>query len=56
LRYLRQQVQCDRIVIGTDDSFPTADMDPLGSLKLAGFTEEEINRIANGNPSVLFKI
>ena len=56
LRYLKQQVQCDRIVLGTDDSFPPADRDPLGSLKSAGFTTEEIQQIANVNPSALFKI
>jgi aminocarboxymuconate-semialdehyde decarboxylase len=56
LRYLRQQVSCDRIVLGTDDPFPPADRDPLGSLALAGFTAEEIQQVAQFNPATLFKL
>jgi aminocarboxymuconate-semialdehyde decarboxylase len=56
LRYLKQQVQCDRMVLGTDDSFPPADSDPLGSLRSAGFTAEEIHQIAEVNPAQLFKV
>jgi hypothetical protein len=44
----------DRLVIGSDDGFPPADHDPLGSLRRAGFSEEEIHRIAEANPRRLF--
>ena len=54
LRYLASRVGVDRLVIGSDDGFPPADHDPLGSLRRAGFGEEEIHRIADGNPRRLF--
>jgi aminocarboxymuconate-semialdehyde decarboxylase len=44
----------DRLVIGTDDGFPPADRDPLASLRQAGFTKEEIGRIADENPRRIF--
>jgi aminocarboxymuconate-semialdehyde decarboxylase len=54
LRYLAQRVGVERIVIGTDESFPPADRDPLGSLRGAGFSPEELRRIADDNPRALF--
>jgi aminocarboxymuconate-semialdehyde decarboxylase len=54
LRYLASRVGVDRLVIGTDDGFPPADRDPLGSLRRAGFKEEEIHRIAETTPRGLF--
>jgi aminocarboxymuconate-semialdehyde decarboxylase len=54
LRYLVSRVGADRLVIGSDDGFPPADHDPLGSLRRAGFSEEEILRIADANPRELF--
>ena len=45
----------DRLVIGSDDGFPPADHDPLGSLRRAGFSEEEVHLIADGNPRRLFE-
>ncbi len=54
LRYLASRVGVDRLVIGTDDGFPPADHDPLGSLRRAGFSKEEIHRIAEANPRGLF--
>jgi aminocarboxymuconate-semialdehyde decarboxylase len=54
LRYLTSRVGVDRLVIGTDDGFPPADHDPLGSLRRAGFSKEEIHRIADANPRGLF--
>src|SRR5439155_25822995 len=56
LRYLASRVQVDRLVIGSDDGFPPADHDPLGSLRGAGFTAEEIERIAELNPRGLFRL
>ena len=55
LRHLASLVNVDRIVIGTDDSFPPADHDPLGTLRSAGFSDEEIHRIAEINPRELFR-
>jgi aminocarboxymuconate-semialdehyde decarboxylase len=54
LRYLESRVGVDRLVVGTDDGFPPADRDPLGSLRRAGFTPEELHRIADENPRRLF--
>lgn len=54
LRYLAQLVGTERIVVGTDESFPPADRDPLGSLRRAGFAEADIRRIADENPRALF--
>jgi aminocarboxymuconate-semialdehyde decarboxylase len=56
LRHLASLVSVDRIVIGTDDSFPPADHDPLGTLQRAGFSDEEIHRIAERNPRELFRL
>jgi aminocarboxymuconate-semialdehyde decarboxylase len=55
LRYLASRVGVERLVIGTDDGFPPADHDPLGSLRRAGFSAEEIRRIAEANPRGLFE-
>ncbi|MBM3217760.1 MAG: hypothetical protein FJZ38_03610 [Candidatus Rokubacteria bacterium] len=54
LRYLTSRVGVDRLVIGTDEGFPPADYDPLGSLRRAGFTDDEARRIAESNPRSLF--
>jgi aminocarboxymuconate-semialdehyde decarboxylase len=54
LRYLTSRVGVDRLVLGTDDGFPPADLDPLGSLRRAGFTADEIHRVAEANPRGLF--
>jgi aminocarboxymuconate-semialdehyde decarboxylase len=43
-------------VIGSDDSFPPADHDPIGSLRRAGFTGEQIHQIAETNPRALFRL
>jgi aminocarboxymuconate-semialdehyde decarboxylase len=56
LRYLASRVGVDRLVIGSDDGFPPADHDPLGSLKRAGFEPEEIDRIGAANPCRLFRL
>jgi aminocarboxymuconate-semialdehyde decarboxylase len=54
LRYLTSRVGVDHLVIGSDDGFPPADHDPLGSLRRAGFSDEEIHRIAEATPRRLF--
>ncbi len=56
LRFLADTVGTDRMVIGTDDSFPPADHDPIGSLQAAGFDAEEIGIIGTQNPKRLFHL
>jgi len=56
LRYLASRVEIDRLVIGSDDGFPPADLDPLGSLRRAGFTPDEIHQIGERNPRALFRL
>jgi aminocarboxymuconate-semialdehyde decarboxylase len=55
LRYLAGVVGTDRIVVGTDESFPPADRDPMGSLRRAGFSASELHAIAEDNPRRLFR-
>jgi aminocarboxymuconate-semialdehyde decarboxylase len=55
LRFLADSVGVGRMVIGTDDSFPPADHDPLGSLRAAGFVPAEIETIADSNPRRIFR-
>jgi aminocarboxymuconate-semialdehyde decarboxylase len=56
LRFLAESVGVSRMVIGTDDSFPPADHDPLGSLRAAGFAPGEIEAIAETNPRRIFRL
>jgi aminocarboxymuconate-semialdehyde decarboxylase len=56
LRYLASLVGVDRLVIGSDDSFPPADLDPLGSLRAAGLGADDIHRIGETNPRRLFRL
>jgi aminocarboxymuconate-semialdehyde decarboxylase len=54
LRFLADLVGLDRLVLGTDYSFPPADMNPLASIKAAGFSPAEIEAIVEENPRRLF--
>jgi aminocarboxymuconate-semialdehyde decarboxylase len=56
LSYLASRVQTDRLLIGSDDSFPPADRNPLDSLRRTGFSREEIHQIAELNPRRLFRL
>ena len=56
LRYLKDLVGIGQILLGTDLPFPPGDPDPLASLRDAGFTPEEIARVAETNPRALFRI
>ena len=56
LRYLADRVQVDRVVLGSDDSFPPADREPLSSLRAAGFDASQIRRITEDNPRQLFRL
>jgi aminocarboxymuconate-semialdehyde decarboxylase len=54
LRFLADLVSLDRLVLGTDYSFPPADLSPLASLRAAGFSAVEIKKIVEDNPRRLF--
>jgi aminocarboxymuconate-semialdehyde decarboxylase len=54
LRFLADFVGMDRLVLGTDYSFPPADLQPLASLRAAGFSTPDVSRIADKNPRRLF--
>ncbi len=50
LRFLAECVGIDRLAIGTDESFPPADADPLAGIRAAGFSAAEIEAIGEANP------
>jgi aminocarboxymuconate-semialdehyde decarboxylase len=54
LRWLADRVSVARLVLGTDTSFPPADLDPLGSVRRAGFSPADIEAIVERNPRILF--
>ncbi|HTM73951.1 MAG TPA: amidohydrolase family protein, partial [Pseudolabrys sp.] len=54
LRFLADLVGVDRLVLGTDYSFPPADLSPLASLKAAGFDAADTKKITEDNPRRLF--
>ena len=54
LRWLATRVSVDRIVLGSDYSFPPADRDPLGTLRRAGFSDADFRKIVDENPRALF--
>jgi aminocarboxymuconate-semialdehyde decarboxylase len=56
VRFLADCVGVDRMVIGTDYSFPPADHDPLGSLRSAGFSAGDIATISEATPRRLFRL
>ena len=44
----------ENVVLGTDYSFPPADMEPLASLRAAHLQPAEIRAIADDNPRRVF--
>jgi aminocarboxymuconate-semialdehyde decarboxylase len=54
LRFLADLVGIDRLLLGTDYSFPPADLDPLASLRAAGFDDAQVLAIACDNVLRLF--
>jgi aminocarboxymuconate-semialdehyde decarboxylase len=54
LRFLIDLVGLDNVVLGTDYSFPPADMEPLALFRAAGLSAAEIERIADVNPRRVF--
>jgi aminocarboxymuconate-semialdehyde decarboxylase len=53
---LAELVGIDRIMLGTDYSFPPADLTPMHTLRQAGFAVREIEQIAEQNPRRVFHI
>ena len=54
LRFLIDLVGLDNVALGTDYSFPPADMEPLALLRLAGLSSADVRAIADDNPRRLF--
>jgi aminocarboxymuconate-semialdehyde decarboxylase len=49
LRWLAEAVSIERMVLGSDYSFPPADLDPVGSVRKAGFSDMEVAKILDYN-------
>jgi aminocarboxymuconate-semialdehyde decarboxylase len=54
LRFLIDVVGLENVALGTDYSFPPADMEPLAMLRSAGLSAVEIDAIADANPRRIF--
>jgi aminocarboxymuconate-semialdehyde decarboxylase len=54
LRFLIEVAGLDNVVLGTDYSFPPADMEPLALLRSAGLSAAEVKAIADDNPRRVF--
>ncbi len=54
LRWLASRVSVERIVLGSDYSFPPADRDPVSTVRNAGFTPDEQRAILEDNAYALF--
>lgn len=54
LEFLERLVGMERIVLGTDYSFPPADEDPLATLRATRFSPRDIELITEENPRRLF--
>jgi aminocarboxymuconate-semialdehyde decarboxylase len=54
LRFLIDMVGLENVVLGTDYSFPPADMEPLALLRAAGLAPAQIRVIADENPRRVF--
>ncbi|MDB5520218.1 MAG: hypothetical protein JWQ17_6976 [Tardiphaga sp.] len=54
LRWLADRVTVGRLALGTDYSFPPAELDPLGHVRRAGFSPAEVEAIVESNPRILF--
>jgi len=49
LRWLAEAVSVERLVLGSDYSFPPADLDPVGTVRNAGFSDMETAKILDYN-------
>ena len=54
LRWLADRVSFERVVLGSDYSFPPADRDPVSTVRRAGFTPSEEHAILDTNAFSLF--
>ena len=54
LRFLIDVAGIENVVLGTDYSFPPADMEPLSFLRTAGLSSSQATAIADANPRRLF--
>jgi aminocarboxymuconate-semialdehyde decarboxylase len=54
LRFLIDIAGVGNVLLGTDYSFPPADMEPLALLKAAGLSKADTDAITEGNPRRLF--
>jgi aminocarboxymuconate-semialdehyde decarboxylase len=54
LRFLIDMVGLDAVALGTDYSFPPADMEPLALLRAANLSDADIETIADTNPRRVF--
>jgi aminocarboxymuconate-semialdehyde decarboxylase len=54
LRFLIDVAGIDNVLLGTDYSFPPADMAPLALIRAAGLSKTDTEAIADGNPRRLF--
>jgi aminocarboxymuconate-semialdehyde decarboxylase len=54
LAWLASRVSVDRIALGSDYSFPPADLTPIQTVRDAGFTGAEFRAIVEDNPRALF--
>jgi aminocarboxymuconate-semialdehyde decarboxylase len=49
LRWIAEAASTDRIVLGSDYSFPPADLDPIATVRKAGFADADVAKILDGN-------
>jgi aminocarboxymuconate-semialdehyde decarboxylase len=49
LRWLAEAVSVERMLLGSDYSFPPADIDPVGTVRGAGFSDVEVAKILDYN-------
>ena len=56
LRWLAERVSVSQVALGSDYSFPPADLDPLATVREAGFSAAEIQAIVEDNPRRLFPL
>jgi aminocarboxymuconate-semialdehyde decarboxylase len=56
LRFLAGCVGVGQLVLGTDLPFPPGDPDPMRTLRIAGFSEADIERVVEATPRQLFHI
>ena len=54
LRFLIELVGLENVVLGTDYSFPPADMEPLAFLRASGLSPNDASAIAEINPRRVF--